>query len=190
MKKASKTYLSLISFWVMCLLCGCVNAKGNGEKNPVEHIKKNVEQYMSDVFGQKAPTLKQFIKYQGLHGEEEYELELEFCKRKWGDSKLDIKEYAEKLPRECSTWISNRYKKSNSISSLYYESIRDKVGEFPVVYQISSIIESEMGKTIIIKILNSKCDSFSLLYTSEKYRNLGYIVLQEINGVSIDCFFQ
>lgn len=135
---------------------------------------------MSDVFGNDYPTLEHFVKYQGRHGEEEYELELELCREKWGNANQDIKKYAKNLPKECADWISNRNKNPGTTASLFYQSIREKIKDFPVQYQIMSIEEAQMGDIVKIKILDSKCDSLSLLYTSEKYRDLGYIVLQNV----------
>lgn len=114
-------------------------------------IEDHIKQYMSVVFGKNNPSLDSYIRFQGLHSEDEYEKELKYCMEKWpNDGGISIENYSLKIPRECSSWLAERSKHPLSSESLYYKSVRNIFKYYPIEYSIREIIKNENKYNVVV----------------------------------------
>ncbi len=120
-------------------------------------LRSLVHQYMSQVFGAKAPTVKDYYLFEGPHSEDEYGMEIQECKRRWGNpQKLDDEAYALQMPKECLDWIVERDANRDHEDSLYYKSMRRRFNNFPLKYEVTSIKLTDHGYIVNVSVLEQK----------------------------------
>jgi hypothetical protein len=104
---------------------------------------------MKRVFGENAPKIDDYFKFEGLHNIGEYNAEISACKIRYGNPhNLTNKQYIETIPTKCRDWISERHDNPEKYSSLFYEAIRKKFHKYPLKYEIKPGIDPSSSSTV------------------------------------------
>ena len=120
---------------------------------PSGDVKILVDRFMDQVFSTRIPTLTDYYTFEGPHSEDEYSMEIQSCKSRWGNPQnLDDKAYALQMPKECVDWMVERDAKRDKNASLYYQSIRNRFKKFPLKYQIKSTQLTDHGYLVDVSL--------------------------------------
>jgi len=143
------------------------------------HVEKNVRQYLGIVFGNKAPSLADYYKYENIHSEWEGLLEDKICMERWEGIQT----------AGCKQWLIDRNNHLKTTESLFYARVRGLVN-----FEINKKLELNIVKInrqgtlygVSVSSKNSKDLVVLKMFDDPRIPELSYIRIVKLKNMPIE----